>query len=51
MAKAQATDTTPEEVVVDTPVTVEEVAPVLLNEAVPEKEAPGHGSRDFNTSL
>jgi hypothetical protein len=43
MAKAKTTDTTPEEVVVDTPVTVEEVAP--------EKEAPGHGSRDFNSSL
>lgn len=55
MAKAQTTDVTPEEVVVDAPVTVEvvveEVAPVLLNQPVPEKEAPGYGSRDFNSSL
>ena len=26
----------------------QEVAPVLLNEAVPEKAAPGHHSRDFS---
>lgn len=32
-------------------ITLEEVAPPLLNEAVPEKEAPGHQSRDFFTPL
>lgn len=65
MAKAQTTDVTPEEVVVDAPVTVEavaeevapeevvaeEIAPVLLNQPVPEKESSGYGSRDFNSSL
>lgn len=55
MAKAKATeaaiDETAVDTIVDTVVATEEVAPPLLNEAVPEKEAPGHGSRDFITSL
>lgn len=42
MAKAKTEEVTPEEVVVDTPVTVEEVAT--------ENETPGYGSRDFGKS-
>jgi hypothetical protein len=34
-----------------TTITLEEVAPPLLNEAVPERVEPGHQSRDFFTPL
>jgi hypothetical protein len=50
-----AEETTTEETLIEeTPVEeapVEETAPPLLNEAVPEKEAPGHHSRDFFTPI
>jgi hypothetical protein len=52
MAKAKAIEAYIDETVVDTAVdtvvATEEVTPPLLNEAVPEKEAPGHHSRDFS---
>jgi len=44
-AKAKAKDATIDETIVV--VVAEEVTPVLLNVAVPEKEAPGNASRAF----
>jgi hypothetical protein len=46
-AKAKAKDVTIDETIVDIVVVAEEVTPVSLNVAVPEKEAPGNASRAF----
>jgi hypothetical protein len=53
MAKNKLVEPTIEETTVETPIveTTEEVAPPLLNEAVPERIEPGHPSRDFYTAL
>lgn len=49
MAKAKAVEEiVVEETIVET--TVEETTQVVLNEPAPEKEDPGHGSRDFKKS-
>jgi hypothetical protein len=44
----ETTVETPVETPVETTVETEEVAPTLLNEAVPPRIDPGHHSRDFS---
>ena len=58
MAKSKLVEPTIEEPIVETPIvetpiveTTEEVAPPLLNEAIPQMVSHGYPSRDFYTAL